>query len=166
MDERERFETLLVVLDELVEANRSIPVFVEGQRDVAALRALGCAGAIEVVHNGRTLWVLAEETARNGRASALRRARERGTSGGRERAVAEAIVLTDWDRKGETLRDQLSTMLAANGVRVDATFHDRLRDALSMKIKDVESLAFYVENGLARFQKIALADRVRALSEP
>lgn len=132
MDERARFEGLLLVIEELVDANLSTPILVEGQRDVAALRALGCAGDVLPLHNGRTVWTLAEDLSRRG---------------------PRVILLTDWDKKGNRLRADFATALAANGVRADATFHDRLQEALSMKIKDVESLASYVENGVARFLK-------------
>lgn len=131
MEDEERFENLLHVLDDLREANETTPIVVEGQRDVASLRELGCAGRIVTLHRGDTLFLVAEAVAREAR---------------------EVILLTDWDRKGGILFDQLGAGLAANGVRVDRSFRDRLPAWTKPPVRDVESLAAYVARGRARFR--------------
>ncbi len=136
MDERDRFEDLLHVVDALAEANEETPILVEGQRDVSALRALGCGGVVLPVHNGRTLFALAEEVSR---------------------ASPTVILLTDWDHKGGVLLDTLHANLTANGVRADVSYRDRLGATLSLR--DVESLVGLVTRGLARFHRTTLDER-------
>lgn len=136
MEDEERFDGLLLLLDELREANELRPIIVEGQRDVASLRVVGCAGRILTLHRGEPLFLLAESVAREAR---------------------EAILLTDWDRKGDILFDQLGASLAANGVRVDRTFRDRLPAWTKPRLHDVESLGGYVARGLERFRREGLA---------
>lgn len=131
MEDEERFEGLLLLLEELREANETRPIIVEGRRDVAALREVGCAGRIMALHQGEPLFPLAEAFARESR---------------------EAILLTDWDRKGDVLFEQLGASLAANGVRVDRTFRDRLPAWTKPRLKDVESLGGYVARGRERFR--------------
>lgn len=130
MQERDRFEVLLGLIAELAEANAVTPILVEGKRDVDALRSLGCRGAIHVLHTGETLHAVAERI------------------GGESR---EVILLTDWDRKGGILFDQLGASLAANGVKVDRSFRDRLPQWTWPPLRDVESLAAYVARASLRF---------------
>lgn len=137
MDEEERFDLLLEVLGELREANEETPIVVEGVRDVASLRLLGLAGHVIPLHSGGPLFQVAESIAQQ---------------------TDEVILLTDWDRKGGILFDQLAANLAANGVRVDGAYRDRLRHAIRPTLNDVESLASYVARGMARYQRRDLGD--------
>lgn len=138
MDERERFEALLEVLDALAEANERTPILVEGKRDVASLRAIGCTGDIIPVHNGNQLFNLAEDLGR---------------------VVEEVILLTDWDRRGVIILESLQAGLEANGVRVDLLFRERIRTWGNSTIKDVEGLHPYVSRGLLRFHRITIEER-------
>lgn len=137
MDDAERFEALLDVLDELREANLEMPIVVEGQRDVASLRLLGLTGDIIRLHSGEPLFQVAEEVASQAKA---------------------IILLTDWDRKGEILFEQLSAALAANGVRVEKRWRSDLRHHIRPTISDVESLASYVGRKLAEHHRRDLGD--------
>lgn len=137
MNERERFDALLETLDDLAIANNAVPILVEGQRDVAALRALGCEGDLLVLHVGRDLSSLAEGLARETR---------------------EIILFTDWDRKGAIWHDELSRRLAAVGVRVDGSYRERVRARVSEQLRDVESLLPYVTRGLDRHHRKTLDD--------
>lgn len=130
MDDEERFEKLLEVLSDLAEANRETPIVVEGRRDIDSLRRLGCLGEIHALHAGDTLHGRAESFAGTAR---------------------EVILLTDWDRKGEELFDAMRARFAANGVRVEGTFRDKIRLWMRPPVKDVESLAGYVARAMARF---------------
>ncbi|HEX2022864.1 MAG TPA: toprim domain-containing protein [Candidatus Thermoplasmatota archaeon] len=138
MDERERFEELLGILDELAELNATTPIVVEGARDVASLRALGLRGEIHPLHAGEPLFQVAERLAT---------------------ATREVVLLTDWDRKGELLFDQLSAHLSANGVRINRFYRDRIPGWVRPALKDVESLAGYVRKGLERFHATTLEER-------
>lgn len=138
VDDEARFEELLLVIDDLAERNVEVPIVVEGRRDVESLRQLGCNGVIVALHTGENLFALAERLASEAR---------------------EVILLTDWDRKGAALHDQLAANLGANGVRIDASFRDDLRRFQSPPVKDVESLATYVERNLQRYHRRALGER-------
>lgn len=131
MDDETRFERLMEVVDELVAENLTTPIVVEGRRDVEALRALGCTGDVHVLNAGTTLHERAEALAA-------------GTSW--------VILLTDWDRKGEDLFVAMREKLAANGVRADGAFRDRLRLWMRPPVKEVEDLAAYVARNLERYQ--------------
>ena len=130
MQDEDRFERLLEVLADLAEANRETPIVVEGRRDVESLRRLGCLGEVHALHAGETLHERAEFFAGTAR---------------------EVILLTDWDRKGEELFEAMRARFAANGIRVEGAFRDKIRIWMRPPVKDVESLAGYVARAMARF---------------
>ena len=132
MNYGEIYEDLLAVIEDLAEANQTAPIVVEGERDVRSLRELGVSGKIIALNAGVSVFNLVE------------------TLGARHRA---AIVLTDWDRRGGQLCKLLRAALEANGVRHDVELRARLTFLCRRDIKDVESLAAYVER---------LAQRVEA----
>ncbi len=122
-DPEETLEELTVILDELKERSHSEVVLVEGQKDRAALTVLGIDGEIMQVQGPNSIFTTAEKLAREGR---------------------EAIVLTDWDRKGGQLARLLRQGLKANGVRFDDDLRLRLVLLVKADIKDIESLpAFF-----------------------
>ena len=137
MDDAERFERLLEVLEQLREANEEMPIVVEGARDIISLRQLGLAGHIIPLHSGVPLFQVAESIADQ---------------------ADGIILLTDWDTKGQTLFESLRAGLAANGVKVDGAFREDLRHWIRPTLKDVESLAGYVQRGLERYHGKDLAD--------
>jgi len=128
MNPEEIYEKLVETLDDLVEANRTAPVIVEGERDEKALRSVGLKGEVVRLNAGMPLFNLAETIARRHR---------------------EAIILTDWDHRGGQLCRLLRDALEANQVRFDVDLRARLTYLCRKDIKDVESLAAYVER-LAR----------------
>lgn len=139
MDDETRFERLLEVIADLVAANLTTPIVVEGRRDVEALRALGCAGTIHAINAGATLHERAERFAA-------------GTTW--------VILLTDWDRKGQQLFDAMRSKLHANGVRADGDFREKLQMWMRPPVKEVEDLALYVARNLARYHAKDLGDHV------
>lgn len=128
MNYAEIYEELLGVIDDLVEENRTAPVIVEGARDLRSLRELGVAGEVFSLNTGISVFNFVE------------------TLGARHH---EAIVLTDWDRRGGQLCRLLRDALEANGMRPDVELRARLTFLCRKDIKDVESLAAFVER-LAR----------------
>lgn len=138
MDDEQRFERLLEVLDELAVANLETPIVVEGLRDVKALRLLGCAGTIATINAGASLHDRAEALAAGTRS---------------------VILLTDWDRKGDQLFELMREKLHANGVRSDGTFREKIQMWMRPPVKDVESLAAYVARNLARYHERELGER-------
>jgi len=139
MEDEERFERLMEVLDELAIENLTTPIVVEGRRDVEALRVLGCAGEILPLNAGVTLHDRAEAIAASG--------------------AREVILLTDWDRKGDELFDKMRALFAANRVRTRGEERDKIRLWMRPPVKQVEELAGYVTRNLARYQLRDLDER-------
>lgn len=137
MDEAERFESLLLVLEELAEANRTTPIVVEGPRDVASLRRLACTGRVLPLNVGEPLFAFCE---------------------GLGATTREVILLTDWDRKGGQLFESLHGNLAACGVRVDGTFRDKIQFWMRPPVRAVEDLAGYVDRNLERHRRTSLEE--------
>jgi 5S rRNA maturation endonuclease (ribonuclease M5) len=121
----ERLEQLEALLADLVEENEQVPVLVEGERDVAALRALGLEGEILRVKTSSTVWVVCEIVAR---------------------AHRKVVVLVDWDRSGGTLARMLEDGLTANGARADMAFRRAIAIATRKEIMQVEDLPGYLES--------------------
>jgi len=69
-------------LEDLSLTNESVPIIVEGSRDVQALRALGMTGKIVKLHSGRSIQQFCEEFSES---------------------YGEAVILTDWDNRGNQL---------------------------------------------------------------
>jgi len=91
-------QDLVETIAELIEANRTTPVIVEGERDVRSLRALGLEGEVIPLNAGVPLFNLAESLSRR---------------------HTRAIILTDWDHRGGHLARLLRDALEANQVRFD-----------------------------------------------
>ncbi len=124
MNTEERHAQLVEVLGELIEANGSAPVIVEGERDVKALRALGLTGEVLAVNRGDTVFHFCERLAAAHRA---------------------VVIMTDWDVRGGQLAKLLREGLAANGVKYDEEFRARLTALCQKDIKAVEDLHRYLE---------------------
>ena len=122
-DPEETLEELEEILSELKDRPENAVILVEGRKDRAALVCLGIGGELVQVQDAGGIFGVAEDLAHRGK---------------------EAIVLTDWDRKGGHLADLLRNALKANGVK----YNDQLRARLSMlckkEIKDIESLPSFM----------------------
>ena len=79
-------------LEELCMVNETVPIIVEGFRDEQALRALGIRGRIVKVHTGRSIQQFCEEYSA---------------------AYDEAVILTDWDLRGNQIFHLLTRFLEA-----------------------------------------------------
>ena len=94
-------------------------ILVEGRRDVIALGHLGINGDIFTVQS----------------------------SGGPIRAAEyvfsknkKAVILTDWDRKGDIIASDLQVHLAALDIPYDTDIRERLAGQCRIDIKDIQSL--------------------------
>ncbi len=123
MSARDNIEKLVKSLRDLRERNRSVPIVVEGMKDVRALRSLGFDGEIIRLHSNSTM----EEFSRN-----LSKDHE------------EVILLLDWDDKGKRLTSNLTRYLSTYGIRADYDFW-KLCFSMVSQMSNVESLpsAFY-----------------------
>ncbi|MFP4170984.1 MAG: hypothetical protein ACLFUV_08195 [Methanomassiliicoccales archaeon] len=93
---------------------------------------LGVGGEVKHVQSGGGLLKVAEELAAEDK---------------------DAIILTDWDRKGGQLCRLLKNALKANGVRFDTSQRARLVRMSKKEIKDVESLPAFMSKLVSESQK-------------
>lgn len=86
----ERAERLKLIIEKLYEANKFVPIIVEGKKDVTALRKLGLIGDIITLHRGKNLYDFCVYI---------------------EEHFHKVIILLDWDKNGNTLYKTLSENL-------------------------------------------------------
>ena len=125
MNDDERFEALEGILELLQDMSGTHIALVEGNKDRRALDNLGLCDlqTIEVQREGGPL--RAAE-----RLSEMRR---------------PAVILTDWDDRGNRIEQELRGQLDALCVDYDREIRLRLRDICIKDIKDVESLDSFYE---------------------
>ena len=128
MNDEERLEDFLELVDELIDENRDVPIIVEGRKDRRALKALGFRGMIYTINHGIPLFNFCEEISRR-----------------HERV----IILTDWDSRGGRTAKVLREAFAANGVKSRDDARARLARICKKEVKDIESLPKFLE-GLER----------------
>jgi len=124
MNDSERLESIQGVLDELSEMSAGRILLVEGINDERALRKVGISGDYFHIQS------------------------EGGPVKAAEYcfcASKEAVVITDWDRKGTIIMSDVCSQLSALCVRFDISIHSRLRCLCTKYIKDVESLDSLIE---------------------
>lgn len=124
MDDAERLEGIQELLDELSSLSGTHIILVEGLKDVDSLRSVGVEGEFYCVQSGGGPVKAAEHVWHSGK---------------------QAVIMTDWDRRGGNLARSLRENLSALDVRYD----DRIRRDLAFLcrpyIKDVESVDAVVE---------------------
>ena len=114
----ERVERLKEVIQALYEVNKRIPIIVEGKRDVNALRKIGFAGDIIILHGGKGLYDFCEEISEK---------------------FHRIILLMDWDEKGETLHKNLAGYLNGQWEEFSA-FREIIKLLCQKDINDIEGL--------------------------
>ncbi len=118
VNDLERAERLREVFEALYEANKRYPVIVEGKKDAIALKRLGLAGEIIILHNGKSLYEFCENITEK---------------------YAKVIILLDWDIKGESLYRSLSRNLRGHYEEF-STFRDIIKILCQKDIKDIEGI--------------------------
>lgn len=103
MDPTQVLEELEEALADLREENRTTPIIVEGEKDIAALRTLEVTGEIIRFNKGRSVSDFCDAIAQNHR---------------------KIILLTDWDRRGGRLCIQLKKNLE-NRVEIDVSYRGK-----------------------------------------
>ncbi|MCD6325123.1 toprim domain-containing protein [Candidatus Bathyarchaeota archaeon] len=122
-----RLEEILRLLEKLKErmADGAL-VIVEGRKDVESLRKLGAVGKIlPAKSSGKSLLDALREIERQ--------------------EVKEAILLMDFDRRGREWTMRLARHLEAMKIRPNLTFWRQLLGLARRDVKDIESLAGYIE---------------------
>jgi len=114
----ERAERLREVLGALYEVNKRFPVIVEGKKDAIALKKLGLAGEIIILHSGKGLYDFSEDIAEK---------------------FSKVIILLDWDEKGESLYSVVSKYLSGHWEEFSA-FRRIIKILCQKEIKDIEGI--------------------------
>ena len=120
MNDAERLEALEEILDELEALSETHIALIEGNKDRRSLDNLGLSKlkTIEVQREGGPL-------------KAAERLYE---------MKMPAIILTDWDDRGNRIEKELREQLDSLCIEYDTEIRSRLRDICIKDIKDVESL--------------------------
>ncbi len=121
MDYDSSIDEVLKVIGELIEENKEIPILVEGEKDIKALKKLNVKGKIIKINNGKTLIDFCDIIAKK---------------------YNEIIILTDWDRKGGFLRKRIQENLKG---RVKCIIRYRKAFSKNTMIKTVEGLPSYIQ---------------------
>ncbi len=121
MDFKKSIEDLEKIIDELGEENRSIPIIVEGKKDIEALRKLDINGEIIGINSGHTLIDFCDKIAQE---------------------HTDIIILTDWDRKGGYLCRTIKKNLEG---RVNCNTKYRELFAKNAMIRTLEGLPSWLE---------------------
>lgn len=114
----ERAQRLRKVIEALYEINKSVPVIVEGNKDISALRKLGLIGEIITLHRGKSLYDFCSDIAEK---------------------FQKVIILLDWDKKGESLNKTLSMHLNGHWEEF-SFFRDLFKVHCQKEIKDIEGI--------------------------
>jgi len=121
MDYKKSLETLEKALSELQEENKKIPIIVEGDKDIDALRKLDINGTIISVNAGASLTDFCDKLAQN---------------------YKNIIILTDWDRKGGYLCHTIRKNLEG---RVNCNIYYREIFAKNSMIRTIEGLPSWIK---------------------
>ncbi|HEC81772.1 MAG TPA: topoisomerase [Thermoplasmatales archaeon] len=127
MNYKEAVEEIEKVVDDLIEENKRIPLLVEGDKDVAALRKLGVIGVIIRVNTGKTLSDFCDFIASR---------------------YEEIIILTDWDRRGGILCARIKRNLEGR-VKCNTRYREML--AKLTTIRTIEGLPSWIKSFKKRF---------------
>lgn len=124
---RKKLENVLQLLERLTkESAKGVPIIVEGQKDVAALRRLSIDGdIISAKSSGKSFIDVLRETESRGR--------------------REIILLLDFDRRGTELTKRLAQRLERRRIKSNMFFWKGLKSMVGRDVKDIEGLTTYLE---------------------
>jgi 5S rRNA maturation endonuclease (ribonuclease M5) len=124
---KEKEEKILQALERLAqESAKGIPIVVEGKKDVKALRGLAIKGKIiKAKTGGKSMLDVISKV--------------------EECRVQEVILLLDFDRRGREWTRNLKQYLEKMQIKANVVFWKKLRGIVGREVKDIESLASYME---------------------
>ncbi|MEM2110681.1 MAG: hypothetical protein QXX08_02255 [Candidatus Bathyarchaeia archaeon] len=122
-----KIEKIQHVLDNLkAETARGTPIIVEGKKDIETLKKLRINGEIITTKtHGKNLLDVISEVGKKGK--------------------NEAILLMDFDRRGREWTSRLIQSLEAMKIKPNLVFWKELSSLVRKDVKDIESLAAYIE---------------------
>jgi len=120
-------ERLSKLLEKLAtEAAKGIPIIVEGQKDVSALRQLNVAGSfVSSKTSGKSFLDILTEI--------------------ENQKVREVILLLDFDRRGAEWTHRLKQHLEKTKIKPNLNFWNQLYGLVGRDLKDIEGLPAYLE---------------------
>jgi len=120
-------ERLSKLLEKLAtEAAKGIPIVVEGQKDVSALRQLNVEGNfVSSKTSGKSFLDILTEI--------------------ENQRVREVILLLDFDRRGAEWTHRLKQHLEKTKIKPNLTFWNQLYGLVGRDLKDIEGLPAYLE---------------------
>jgi len=121
MDDLQRLEDLDILLSELREENNTIPIIVEGEKDIVALRKLEMTGEIIRFNTGQSIPDFCDSIAEK---------------------YQKIILLTDWDWRGGRLGSSIKKHLEN---RVECTISYRQMLAHLCTCRTVEGIPSWLE---------------------
>lgn len=121
MNYKECLEEVEKAIQQLKNLNEKVPIIVEGEKDVEALRFLGMEGVILPLHSGKNIVNFCDSIALH---------------------YSEIILLTDWDKKGWKLTKAIERNLSGR-TKCITDFH--LIFAKHMGVKSVEGMPSYLK---------------------
>lgn len=123
-----KLELINRLLERLEKKSKNgIPILVEGRKDVIALNQLGIIGdLISAKSSGKSFFDLIKEI--------------------EKRKSREVIFLFDFDRTGKEMTHRLATYLEGIRIIPNLVFWKMLLGLVGHDVKDIESLATYIEN--------------------
>jgi len=121
MEYEKSLNDLEKILNDLKEKNNEIPILVEGDKDIEALKKLNIIGIVFSLNKGMSLTNFCDYIAKK---------------------YDKIIILTDWDKKGGQLCYKLKNNLIG---RVDCDLEFRKKIAKKTTIKTVEGLPSWID---------------------
>ncbi len=119
MNEEERLEQFEELISELREVSKDSIILLEGRKDRKAMAYFGIEGSTFAVQQEGGPVKAAEAVSKSG---------------------LPAIILTDWDTRGNQIAEQLSEQLSALCLEFDLSYRAKLRALSKKDVKDIESL--------------------------
>jgi 5S rRNA maturation endonuclease (ribonuclease M5) len=118
MDYQKTLEELEKTLEELREANKMIPIIVEGRKDIDALHTLGITGEVIRYHRGLSISNFCDMISQQ---------------------YETIILLTDWDKKGGYLCSMIKKNLESR-VICNTRFREKIaKHSITRKVEGLPS---------------------------
>ncbi|MFW5945515.1 MAG: toprim domain-containing protein [Candidatus Natronoplasma sp.] len=121
---KEELEGVIYILEKIKKEDKSIPIIVEGRKDIEALRSLGIERKIIRIKKGETIFRIIE---------------------GLREDHDKVIILTDWDSTGGRLCYKVKKACESNDIRYDVHYRKQMIKFLKKEVKDVESIPTFIK---------------------
>lgn len=124
---KRKLEKVLQLLERLAEeSTKGVPIIVEGQKDIIALRKLNIDGDIITAKSSGKSFV-----------DVVREAESQQEN--------KIILLLDFDRRGAEWTKRIALRLERRRIKVNMFFWNGLKSIVGRDVKDIEGLATYLE---------------------